>query len=162
LKTNDLLASFRKIPFANLLRCATRTAQLALVGGFRSEASLLGFPPFRLHLAQRLDCAVEITLQFRLIAGHGLKGTPHDSFYLEVINVLVVVVARNFGRLDYLALHDRRTTQGVGVMLVLASKSPNDHPLTVPSAIKREIISPNRQFKTFVKNAVVKDAVHTI
>ena len=36
--------------------------QLVLAGPLRSEASLLAFPPFRLHSTQRLDRAVEIAL----------------------------------------------------------------------------------------------------
>jgi len=56
------------------------------------QASVLAFPPFRLHLTQLLDCTVEITLQFRLVASHALKGTPRDSLYLKVIDFLVAAV----------------------------------------------------------------------
>jgi hypothetical protein len=43
------------------------------------RVSLLALAPFRLNLAQRLDCTVEIALQCRLVAGHVRKGIPQDS-----------------------------------------------------------------------------------
>src|SRR5208337_239056 len=117
------------------------------------QSSHFSTPSFRLHLTQCLDRAVEIALQLRLVASDVLKGTPHDSLYLEVIDFLMVAVLRTLKRLDYLALYDTGTTHRVGVTFVLASNSPNDHPLAVPPAIKRKIIVANGQFKIFVKNA---------
>lgn len=35
-------------------------------------------------------------------------------------------------------------------MLVLANNSPNDHPLTVPPAIKRKIIASNTRRSTVI------------